>query len=205
MAYIYKITNQINGKVYIGATIRNPETRWAEHQRDYIRLDFEKRPLYNAINKYGVNNFTFETIEETNEPQEREIYYIQKYDSFNNGYNATLGGEGTRFIDEGKVVNLYLENQQKTISIIAKELEISTDAVSDILKRNHIDIRASAHYHSKPIYQLDKQTEEIIQEFSCVNDAARFLGDKRKSQHISEVCKGIRKSAYGFKWKYKVN
>ena len=46
MAYIYKITNQINGKVYIGKTLSSIEERWKEHCKDYKREYCEKRPLY---------------------------------------------------------------------------------------------------------------------------------------------------------------
>ena len=67
MGYIYKITNDVNGKMYIGKTEReNPEDRWKEHLRGYKKERFEKRPLYYAMNKYGTEHFHFEVIEKTN-------------------------------------------------------------------------------------------------------------------------------------------
>lgn len=66
MGYIYKITNDKNGKMYIGKTeLPNPEDRWKEHLNDYKKERCEKRPLYEAMNKYGVEHFHFEVIEET--------------------------------------------------------------------------------------------------------------------------------------------
>lgn len=95
MGYIYKITNIINQKSYIGLTTRTVEERWQEHLRAMQNYK-EKRPLYSALYKYGISNFTVETIEEINNEQleEREKYWIAYYDTYYNGYNATLGGDG---------------------------------------------------------------------------------------------------------------
>ncbi len=54
MAYIYIIENDINDKKYIGKTTFSIEKRWAEHCRDCKREHLEKRPLYRAMNKYGI-------------------------------------------------------------------------------------------------------------------------------------------------------
>ena len=72
MAYIYKITNDINNKIYIGKTNFSIEKRWKEHLKTYKRENIEKRPLYNAMNKYGIEHFHIEQIEETDNPEERE-------------------------------------------------------------------------------------------------------------------------------------
>lgn len=61
MAFIYKITNLINNKCYIGKTERTIEKRWKEHLRKRNSLDL---PLYRALNKYGINNFQIEQLEE---------------------------------------------------------------------------------------------------------------------------------------------
>ena len=60
MPYIYKITNIINQKSYIGKTTHNdPNQRWKEHQRERLQERSAQRALYRALNKYGVENFTF--------------------------------------------------------------------------------------------------------------------------------------------------
>ena len=74
MGYIYKIENTINGKIYIGKTDYFDVTkRWKEHKRAMNREDCKHRPLYRAFNKYGIENFKFSVIEETNNTSERSI------------------------------------------------------------------------------------------------------------------------------------
>ena len=62
MGYIYKITNDINNKIYIGLTSRNLDIRFKEHLKD-SKTDLN-RPLYRAMNKYGAEHFTISLIEE---------------------------------------------------------------------------------------------------------------------------------------------
>lgn len=92
MIGIYKITNLVNGKSYIGQSI-NIQQRWKTHRNRY---QVEDTLLYRAIRKYGLDNFSFKVIEECqkNELNEREIYWIQYYDTTNRekGYNLTKGG-----------------------------------------------------------------------------------------------------------------
>ena len=120
MAYIYKITNDINDKLYIGKTQLTVEERFKEHCKDAFKPCEEKRPLYAAMRKYGIEHFHIETIEETNEPNEREQYWIEFYGSFKYGYNATLGGDGKRYCDYDLIYTLYQEG--KTIKEIAQIL-----------------------------------------------------------------------------------
>lgn len=95
---IYKITNKVNGKSYIGKAV-NIKERWLTHRS----LDYGRTPnktLYKAFVKYGLDNFSFEIIEEMSseiyfkESGKREKYWIKYYDSYQNGYNETPGGEG---------------------------------------------------------------------------------------------------------------
>lgn len=107
MSYIYIIRNTINQKVYIGKTNLSLEKRFNEHIKDSKKEKYEKRPLYNAMNKYGADKFSIHLIEETNNPEEREIYWIREYDSYKNGYNATLGGDSRRRLDYDLIVSTY--------------------------------------------------------------------------------------------------
>lgn len=94
---IYKATNKINGKVYIGQTVCSFHKRKLKH---FSKAN-EKKPsmhFHRALKKYGKSNFTWEIIENCNSKQElddMEFHYIKQYDSFKNGYNMTFGGEGT--------------------------------------------------------------------------------------------------------------
>ncbi len=114
MGYIYKITNIINNKIYIGLTRRNIKVRFNEHIKK-AKLNYNTK-LYNAINKYGENNFKIEVIEQIDNEllSDREIFWIKYYNSVDNtiGYNSTLGGDGCntlKYIDTDK----YLERNKK--------------------------------------------------------------------------------------------
>ena len=94
MTGIYKITNQINGHSYIGLAT-NIQDRITQHKNPYNHARENSKTLYKAFDKYGIENFTFEVIEECAIEQlgEREQYWIAHYDTFHNGYNMTAGGE----------------------------------------------------------------------------------------------------------------
>ena len=208
MAYIYQIINDINGKIYIGKTERNIEERFQEHCKDYLRRELEKRPLYSAMKKYGVQHFHIELIEETNSPEEREIYWIEQKRSFKYGYNATMGGDGKRYLDYDLIIETY--KQVKNQNEVARMLDISSDSVHNVLVSNNVAIipntEVNAKLLGKIINQYDKQGN-FIQSFASAKAAADALGkttatSKGATSHIADVCKGKRKTAYGFIWKY---
>jgi len=80
MAFIYVITNDINNKQYVGKTNGNIQKRFHEHVLDSRKRRCEKRPLYNAMRKYGVEHFYIEILEEclAEEAANKEIYWIDK-------------------------------------------------------------------------------------------------------------------------------
>ena len=92
MVGIYKITNLLNQKCYIGQS-RDIKRRWNFHKAE-VRRNHIDTYLYRAMKKYGIKNFSFEIIELCNpeELNEKEIFWIKKYNSFKNGYNCTTGG-----------------------------------------------------------------------------------------------------------------
>ena len=95
---IYKITNKLNNKIYIGKTIHTAESRFKEHILS-ARNSSSNTHLYRAMRKYGVDNFTVEVVECVDTIEllaEREIYWIAEFDSTNPcvGYNMTRGGDG---------------------------------------------------------------------------------------------------------------
>ena len=96
MQGIYKITNLINQKSYIGKS-KNIEERWKQHLRPSSWQREPNKLLYKAFKKYNINNFSFEIIEileDYNQSNQRQQYWINKLNTYNNGYNATLGGDG---------------------------------------------------------------------------------------------------------------
>lgn len=98
---IYKITNNINGKIYIGQSI-NIKARWKDHINTLNRNDSHSVLLQRAWNKYGQENFSFEILELCSEDMldEVETKYIDLYDSRNNGYNIEPGGNENKHLAE---------------------------------------------------------------------------------------------------------
>ena len=214
MSYIYKITNNINGKIYIGKTMRSIKQRWKEHLANIKKEECKNRPLYRAINKYGVENFSIEKIEECSDIilSDREKYWIEYYNSFKNGYNATKGGDGSPYIDRKLVIETYkqIQNCKKTAEI----LNIHIDSVYKILKSNNIERKSSQEISkecsSKPVYMLNKKDLRILKVFASMKEAAKYIQEQTNNNtdlrgmasHIREVCQGKRKTAYGYNWKF---
>lgn len=214
MAYIYQIINDINQKIYVGKTEFSIEKRFKEHCKDAFRERNEKRPLYLAMQKYGVEHFHIELIEETDIPEEREIYWIEKLGSFKNGYNATMGGDGKKYIDYDLVIATYREIG--VIKDVAKKLNISPDSVSFILHQNNEPINSCQDIQTKKygkVVNMYSLKGEYLQTFPSVCAAARYMVENNLTgckhttikQHITEVCTGRRQTAAKYKWKFQNN
>lgn len=204
MPYIYKITNKINGKIYIGKTLDTIENRWKEHKKDYQKIKNEKRPLYSAMKKYGIENFNIEEIETCSSEKinEREKYWIEYFRSFKNGYNATIGGDGKAYLDYDLIYKTYLHNKNMTKT--AQLCNCDINSVKKIILQKGItneNIEENRRINSlKPVARLDKKTGEILEVFASVAEAE--LKYPNTNKHISSVCKGKRKSCGNFGWKY---
>ena len=123
MGYIYKISNTINNKKYIGKTSNSIEYRWKQHLYSYKDSSKKHYHLYAAMNKYGIDNFFIEEVGKYSEDSLNywETYWIKYYDSYNNGYNMTLGGDGTISIDRNRIYSLWEEGYSiRDISDITK-------------------------------------------------------------------------------------
>lgn len=126
MKWLYKITNSINSKMYIGVTI-DPERRWSQHRR----MNTNCSVLKSAINKYGVDNFTFDLLVcgEDKYIDELEVKAIEKFNTVApNGYNITLGGDGaTKVKWEDEWNNLLGKYPDR---VVAEKTSTSIDIVS---------------------------------------------------------------------------
>lgn len=218
MIGIYKITNTTNGKCYIGQS-KDIEARWAKHLSVYkSSSDWE---LYRAFKKYGISAFKFEIIEECSIEalNEREIYWIAQYDSFNNGYNMTLGGEACNGTNDKAVYQYDLSGrfikEYKSAHDAARENNIQFTNICKVcrderktaggfgwsyVKTENIESIKTKRLGDGTVLQLTKEGE-FVAEYSSAKEAKRQTGIDDTT--IGLVCKGRGKTAGGFVWKYK--
>ena len=163
------------------------------------------------MRKYGIENFSIELIEETSNPEEREIFWIENKNSYHNGYNATLGGDGKRYLDYELIIKTYQDVQN--IAETSRILNIDKTTITKILKQNNITVLSTEIVNQQKrkfiIQQIDKTTNEVLNQFATYKEAARAMLEQKHtncnfntgSTHISEVCRNKRKTFAGFKWK----
>ena len=214
MIGIYKITNTINGKIYIGQSI-NIKQRWKQHRAN---ASVRTEAIYLAFQKYGIENFTFEIIEECKEEEldEKEQYYIGFYDSYNNGYNMTKGGQYNKDFysqevyelwDKGKSVGdicliLGLSRQSvynrlieySNYTVIESRRRTGKESYEKQLKNNTLP----EHMKPKQIYQYDIWGNKI----RCWNSASQISKElKLDKSLISKAIKGEYLQVGGYQWK----
>lgn len=211
MPFIYKIENQINHKVYIGKTLYTIERRWEQHKNNLKRNDLKHLKLYNAILKYGIENFQISEVEKIENPillSQREQYWIKYYNSFYDGYNCSLGGEGLQLYDYDLIWKLWQDGKNiKQISatlncndfVVRTCLDLHNISTEERKARSSKNVLATYDKLKQPVQQINANTNQVINTFSSVTEAANFInGD---NSNISKACKQQR-IAYGYKWQY---
>lgn len=160
MGYIYKITNNVNGKSYIGKTERTIEIRWKEHLRHIPTLQ-DRLPLYKAMAKYGKENFSIEEIEQCDNSilDEREIYWINKFQTYGKGYNCTGGSEGgikDYHEDIDEIITRYLAGER--LDKLCKEYKHDYTSIRPKIEAKGIKINTNAGPMklSKKVAKIDK-------------------------------------------------
>lgn len=166
MKYIYKIENLINHKIYIGQT-NNPKRRFAEHRAKGYENNSHKI-LYYAFDKYGIDNFDFLVIEEVddNDANNREKYWISYYDSFENGYNMTEGGDQPP-VSTG-VNHPQCNHTIEEIQLVKQLLKDTKLSVKDIANLTHYNVSSinrinlgELHYDENINYPIRKEQTKI--------------------------------------------
>ena len=172
MGYIYKITNKINGKVYIGQTKKTIEERFQEHlKKAKIHTN---RYLYDAMNKYGYENFIVSQIEKCpdNNLDEKEIFWIAFYQSNNKlyGYNMTAGGGG----GNTWINNPYKKETSKRLSQAnkGKKHKMSNEWKQNITQSNK---------EKKTILINKNDLEKDIKSFMSIEDICKKYNFSRKT------------------------
>lgn len=207
MGYIYIVRNNVNDKVYIGQTTYTIEKRFAFH----VYAAYRETPktnnshFHNAIRKYGKEAFWFEEIEECEDDKldEREIYWIQQYDSFRNGYNSTIGGEGGRKYSDEELLAAW--NDGLSVSQIKKQYGANANNLSLRLRalgitKEEIRERASQS-RCKKIYKYDLNGN-FLEEYSSSKQVRKLYPQYCFTGAIDNPCKSVG----GFMWRsYKID
>lgn len=205
MGYIYKVVNKVNGKVYIGQTHRDIPTRWSEH------IKYAKSPpkkcgrsiLRFAIQKYGAENFEVEELEQCDDSilDEREIYWIKKYNSVSKGYNLAVGGKGGQKYSKEEI--LYWWNQGLSMKQIASHISLHPETIAKHLKHAGISQQEILDRGNdiankkkiKPLYQYDLDGNFVC-EYPSITDAMCITG----INHI-HINANKAETTGGYQWK----
>ena len=210
MGFIYKVTNNCNGKVYIGQSRTHIGVRFEQHLRDARRTDKQSRPFYCAINKYGEKNFSLSLIEEVDNSllNEREVYWIDYYRSYIGfddcqGYNATLGGDSKQYYDYKKIVDDYLLTKSKTQT--AKNCNCCIETVTRALLTYNIPLVNNSAGRS--IKRIDDNGQEIV--YKTIRQAAQEIAENtgKKMQTVRKRINYValhkqEQKAYGYHWSF---
>lgn len=163
---IYKITNLVNDKVYIGFT-KNTKLRFRQHIR---RSKTKDGVLYGAMRKYGIDNFSFETIFQSMDReyllQEMEPFFIKEYNSFyknKKGYNMTIGGGGHSVPQSNEtkeklsiLVKLQWENEDQSERIRNIGIEVSKKWKEEDYRNKMLEIRRKQWKDPKNSHIIEK-------------------------------------------------
>lgn len=203
MGYIYKVTCLVNNKIYIGLTNISIQNRWNTH----IGVSYNPNsPDYNfafhrAIRKYGVNNFVVEQIDQGSgeELKEKEKYWINYYDSYNKGYNCTLGGDGQCKYNYDEIIEYYLNNNN-SITETCKEFGIYDQVIYSALQSRNIDYKNfSKQTEKRKTYNKRIHLIELDLYFNNMKEIDDYFG-KQAHPNIRRCLNGITKKAYGYHW-----
>lgn len=238
---VYIITNMVNGKQYVGVTSQTIQARFLEHKKS-SRHPNRKRKLLRAMRKYGEENFKVELLEDNipyEQITEKEQFYIAKYDTYNNGYNMTIGGDGICGYAYGEYWrekmqpvwdSIYTEERAKKISNALKGTHKSeqhrkklSEAKKEYYKTHKNPFTGKHHTDESKqkqreqmtkhhVLMLDHDTNEVIQQFFNVAQAAQWIKDTQgRSAKVGtircllhRICQGTAdcSCAYGYGWKF---
>lgn len=172
---VYKITNNISGKSYVGLSV-DIFRRWKQHSNTW---EAKKRwsAIKAAISKYGIENFTFAVIEECSKEKlaEREIHWIKELNTLApNGYNRTAGGDTG--ITKETAAKIAKTKKERGTSKLSDEHKAKLSAIGKGRKQSKEWTEARAKSKQKPCVINNV-------EFACVEDAVSFVGRSYSSIH----------------------
>ena len=172
---VYKITNNISGKSYVGLSV-DIFRRWKQHSNTW---EAKKRwsAIKAAISKYGIENFTFTVIEECSKEKlsEREIHWIKELNTLApNGYNRTAGGDTG--ITKETAVKIAKVRKERGTNKTSDETKAKLSAIGKGRPQSEEHVKARAKSRQRPCVINDV-------EFACVEDAVSFIGRSHSMIH----------------------
>lgn len=204
MGYIYKITNKINHKPYVGKTVDSINSRWRDHIYDAF-TNHSLCLIHNAMRKYGLENFTIEELEQcsADELSEREQYWIKTLNSYfktGYGYNMTYGGDGALKYSDEQILNLWNQgfNCHEIANILSANVGTISIRLKSLLKPKEAWLRRNER-SKKAVLQYDLNGN-FIKAWDSVTEAEK--GTNTSSGSISRCCKKERTMASNSLWKY---
>jgi group I intron endonuclease len=198
---IYLISNDVNDKLYIGQTVQTLKKRFTGHCC-YSKSDRSDNMLIKrVIHKYGKEHFKIELLEECpiDKLNEREAYWIDKFDSYNNGYNLTLGGQASNYFSLHRVEDSidikkfeqYIIEFKPLAKEVASHFNISRCSVYNLIKRlNNPNLILNTYNPKKPVHLTDEDIANIIDLYSdgwSIIDISKKY--KTRKHRISNVLK----------------
>ena len=224
MGTIYKITNTLNGKRYVGQTQRCPVTHWRNYRyaaNHHAKYQKKGRPILDALVSIGIENFAFEIIEECLDDQlnERERHWIRELNTNirtnGHGYNLTEGGqdrytrkqqrphlhtpEAKEKIRQAHKGRIRTEEHNKNISLARTGQPGRQQSDAERAQR-----KQTLKPYMHPVIQCDLEGKEIVL-FTSIKQAILWLNangwPKANAGHIRGCVTGKRNRIYGYKWK----
>lgn len=185
MGFIYKISNNFNDKLYIGLTTKkDARSRWYQHRYLARHLSSnDKSYLHHSMHEHGVDNFTFEVIEEIDDSKlpEREQYWIKYYNTYiPNGYNLTEGGEGTPGFSRSQS---DAERQQKSNAM--KEYYNNNPDARERSRQNMIFQNNNPEYRKKALDGYQQFLQNNPDYFSGENNP--FYGKHHTEESLQKI------------------
>ena len=209
---IYTVTNKETKMVYVGLTTKSLEVR----KKDHINKSKKGKSyaFQQAIATYGPEAFKWEKVDTANtidELAEKEKAYILKYNSKEEGYNQSEGGEIQKSIHQYDVSTGMLVNKYSSLSVAGAKFNLTKQDLSKVcLSANKVSNGYVWTYSSTFPKHINDNRRKVVQQFSLegkfvnefksVSEASKLTGCNKTS--IAKVCRGERKSCGGYLWKY---
>lgn len=206
---IYCATNTVNGKKYIGQTIRDFDRRKKEHISQSKRAD--KYSFHFALNKYGENSFVWSVLDKCNNQEEldtKEIYWIGYYDTYGrNGYNMSLGGQfNKRTADNGDILSVLNGGKEFLIydasgkfikstfsqTDFAKEIGVIVQSVNNVLIGKKSQVKElilifKNEFSQERLESQIKRATDWHRDFAVFTKENEFVGIWNNQTHCGEA------------------